>query len=221
MGLFADAGSADPAGSRNNPKPGKYWIILNLSAKDVSKNPKKGKAGKEFMKVLTTVIRAFDGAGCRSHGVTASGTANPLCGKGHVPGEACDWIFMDGVQGNAGRMKDFAMKVCDTTDKNAVDAAAFEAMCSNIQPTKDVILEVSVAQEAILTQSSVWIHPGQADRRVYHDEVLRDWNSLSEVARVELQKEGRWDRLVAKEKKLLERRAERAKLASPAATATT
>lgn len=199
MGLFEKTAGADPSGERNNPKPGKYWVLVNSAAKGVNNNPRGGHQGKEYMKVLTVVVRAFDGAGCKAHGVNAQGQPNPLCGKGHAPGDPCDFIFQDGILGNENRLKSFVMRATETEDKNAITTEALNMMVSNVQPLRDYILEVFTAPEAIKTGKEKWIHGSQVERRVWAEEVKSVFDSLPDAAKAELTREGRLDRMLAKE----------------------
>ena len=67
MGLYDDyskkAGGADPAGERNNPKPGKVWAIINNCAGGINKNPQGGHVGKVYTKVECVVRRVLEGVG--------------------------------------------------------------------------------------------------------------------------------------------------------------
>ena len=222
MGLYDDyskkAGGADPAGERNNPKPGKVWVIINECAAGVNKNPKGGYVGKVWTKVGCVVLRTFEPGGCQSHGLSETGQPQPKCSGPHAPGDVHDHLFQDGVLQNENRHKAFLMTVFGL-EKHQVTGEVFDMCITNAQPMRNIVLEVNTATEATQTDKKKWIHKSSAGRRVAATEVQAVLDQLAPAARAELARDGRLEKMLKQEEG--EARAKAASLAAAAAAGQT
>ena len=185
MGLFDKVIAAKPAAGGNYPKMGKYWFVID----SVKKGTHQTKS-TEFMVFEGKVLYVLDPMEVDNPDPEKHENGR---GRGPKAGEPMSVNFMDGVEGNEGRLKSFIMGAMSCAEAD-ITKEVLEAACSKDQPMKDIVVELFSGPA--VTKKKKNIVASRVVRRIMAADVSR---SLSDADKAAHLGNGRLEKMLADE----------------------
>ena len=182
-GLFDKVVAAKPAAGGQYPKMGKYWFIIDEAKKGTHQTKT-----TEFMVFEGKVLYVLDPM---EVDVPDSEKHENGRGRGPKAGEPMSMNFMDGVEGNEGRLKSFIMGAVACAEAD-VTKPMLELAVSVQQPMKDIVVEVFAGP--LVTKKKKNIVASRVVRRIPASEVAKTMNASEKAAQLG---NGRLERMLA------------------------
>ena len=185
MGLFDKVVAAKPAAGGNYPKMGKYWFIIDQAKKGTHQTK-----SVEFMVFEGKILYVLDPMEVDNPDPEKHENGR---GRGPKPGEPMSINFMDGVEGNEGRLKAFIMGAVGCSEAD-VTKEMLELACSVQQPMKDIVVEVFAGPA--VTKKKKNIVASRVVRRIMATDVAR---TLVDADKAQHLGNGRLDKMLLDE----------------------
>lgn len=183
--MFDKVIAAKPAAGGNYPKMGKYWFIIDQVKKGVHQTK-----STEFMVFEGKILYVLDPMEVDNPDPEKHENGR---GRGPKPGEPMSVNFMDGVEGNEGRLKSFIIGAMSCAESD-VTKAILEDACGKDQPMKDIVVELFSGPA--VTKKKKNIVASRVVRRIMATDVARTLSDADKKAHLG---DGRLEKMLADE----------------------